>query len=120
VASTAPPGPVTRTRVAPGASTCIVTDGEPTTPPEDGCTTPWDYCCEDSGTRAEHTLLLEFHGEGETPVAVNSLPGLRLLDLVVAKGRLTHDEHGNVSLVATGWLRRERPELREGLDWPTG
>jgi hypothetical protein len=46
------------------------------------------------------------------------LPGLRLLDTVVVKGKRVVDEHGNVAIHATGWHRRERPKLREGLHWP--
>jgi hypothetical protein len=46
------------------------------------------------------------------------MPSLRLLDLLVVKGTVEKDEHGNVTVVAVGWHRRERPDLPEGLHWP--
>jgi hypothetical protein len=79
--------------------------------------TPWDYCCETGEVRAAATLTVEVRGPGGK-VRAGTMPSLRLLDLVAVKGRLEKDEHGNVTVVATGWFRRERPQLPEGLRWP--
>jgi hypothetical protein len=80
--------------------------------------TPWDYCCETPEVRAAATLIVEVRGPDGRPVAAQSLPLLRLLDLVAVKGKVERDEHGNVAVVASGWFRRERPDLPEGLRWP--
>jgi hypothetical protein len=64
------------------------------------------------------TLNVEARGPDGKPLKADSVPGLRLLDLVVAKGKVEKDDHGNVTVVATGWFSRERPELPDGLDWP--
>jgi hypothetical protein len=84
---------------------------------EDDCETPWDYCCA-TAERKEGTIYVEARAEDGTPLAAQALPGLRLLDLVAVKGKLVRDEHGNATLVADGWHRKERPTLREGLRWP--
>lgn len=79
--------------------------------------TPWDYCCETNDVRAAATLTVEVRGPGGKVLA-GTMPSLRLLDLIAVKGMLEKDEHGNVTVVATGWFRRERPQLPEGLRWP--
>ncbi len=84
----------------------------------ENCATPWDYCCIAADEKAAHTLVVEVHGDNGEVLEADSLPGLRLLDLVVVKGKIQKDEHGNATILATGWYRRERPKLRDGLNWP--
>jgi hypothetical protein len=84
----------------------------------DDCDTPWDYCCTSSDEVRAKTLLVELRGKDGQPIEAESLPDLRLLDLVVAKGAMVKDENGNVKLLADGFFRRERPQLRDGLSWP--
>jgi len=84
---------------------------------EDECKTPWDYCCVDAGERAKGTLAVEIRDADGRPKK-GSVPELRLLDLVAVNGTVEKDEHGNVTVVASGWFRRERPELPDGLHWP--
>jgi hypothetical protein len=81
------------------------------------CKTPWDYCCELADVRAAATLTVEARGPDGRTLA-GAMPTLRLLDLVAVKGRIEKDKHGNVTVVANGWFRRERPDLPEGLIWP--
>jgi len=83
----------------------------------DDCSTPWDYCCIPKDEIIAATVLVEVR-EGGKIVKIDALPGLKLLDLVVVKGKRIEDEHGNVTVLADGWFRRERPELRDGLEWP--
>ncbi|MBK9385537.1 MAG: hypothetical protein IPN34_12070 [Planctomycetes bacterium] len=85
--------------------------------PMDTCPTPWDYCCIPGEKKAEHTLLVEARDAQGTPLA-DALADLRLLDLVVAKGKLERDENGNTTVIASGWFNKERPKLPEGLEWP--
>lgn len=84
---------------------------------EDGCKTPWDYCCESVETRTANSLLVEVRDAKGKPLA-GSLGDLRLLDAVTVVGKLTKDEHGNHVLLATGWHRDARPELPADLRWP--
>jgi len=84
---------------------------------DDKCPTPWDYCCTPQPEIVAATLLVEVRDNSKI-VKTQEIPGLRLLDLVVVKGKRVKDEHGNVTLLATGWYKRERPKLREGLSWP--
>jgi hypothetical protein len=84
----------------------------------EGCKTPWDYCCESKATRVASQLAVEAHGADGKPLATPSLGDLRLLDRVAVTGKLVHDEHGNATLVATGWFREQRPTLADGLRWP--
>jgi hypothetical protein len=84
----------------------------------DDCPTPWDYCCIPKNELTAATLVVEARDADGKPLRAGSLPGLRLLDLAVVRGKLTRDAHGNVVVLADGWFRRERPDLREGLRWP--
>lgn len=84
---------------------------------ENGCKTPWDYCCESAETRTANSLLVEVRDAKGKPIA-GSLGDLRLLDAVTVVGKLTKDEHGNHVLLATGWHRDARPELPTDLRWP--
>ncbi|HEX5135427.1 MAG TPA: hypothetical protein VFY93_00515 [Planctomycetota bacterium] len=79
--------------------------------------TPWDYCCDPADEVAAATLTVEARGPDGRPLR-GAMPSLRLLDLVVVKGRVEKDEHGNVTIIASGWFGRERPDLPGGLHWP--
>lgn len=84
---------------------------------KDDCQTPWDYCCESPQTKTANSLAVEVHDAAGKVIATPSLPGLRLLDKVKVKGKLVADEHGNLTLLATGVFRVDRPNLRANLDW---
>jgi hypothetical protein len=50
---------------------------------DDGCSTPWDYCCETPGTIASNSATVQIVGEGSVnPVAA----GLEALDEVILIG----------------------------------
>jgi hypothetical protein len=85
---------------------------------EDGCKTPWDYCCENTATRTANALLVEARDADGKPLQTPMLPDLRLLDAVKVTGRLTKDEHGNQVLLADGLFRTGRPTLPDDLHWP--
>lgn len=83
---------------------------------EDGCLTPWDYCCRPQEAN-DASLPVELHGADGEVVETSDL-GLRLLDLVVVRGTLQKAESGGLVLVTReGWYRRERPELPATLRW---
>jgi len=77
----------------------------------EGCPTPWDYCCKSNEEISKHSILVEVRGPDGRAVRIDRLPELRNLDLVAVKGKLTKDATGDVILAATGWYRRERPNL---------
>ncbi|MBK8098814.1 MAG: hypothetical protein IPK26_17005 [Planctomycetes bacterium] len=85
---------------------------------EDGCKTPWDYCCETPETLRANRMVVEFRGADGKPIATPSLPDIQLLDAITVQGRLLVDEHGNRTLVGTGLFRSARPELPADLNWP--
>jgi hypothetical protein len=85
---------------------------------DDKCVTPWDYCCYQAADRAANTVMVEARDENGDVRPMDKLPGLRLLDVVVVKGDLIEDEHGNVKVVAKGWYRRERPKLGDWVELP--
>jgi len=85
---------------------------------EDGCKTPWDYCCDPAEERVANSLLVEVRDPTGTPLAAEALPSPRLCDLVKVRGELIKDEHGNLVLVANGWFQVERPEMPDDIRWP--
>jgi len=67
----------------------------------DGCTTPWDYCCEPNLPKS--TLLVMIHDKEGKLVKndARSLLGVKELDTVVVQGKAKRDEAGNVTLLTT-------------------
>ncbi len=68
----------------------------------DTCTTPWDYCCEESDRIAENTITIEVRGEDGRPLRT-SLKGfhdLDHLDHVIVRGEVERDASGNVIVIA--------------------
>jgi len=81
------------------------------------CPTPWDYCCLPQNEVNAATLIVEAHDKDGKVRKVEKL-SVRHCDLVVVKGKLTKDEHGNVTIVASGWFTRSRPMLHDKVRWP--
>lgn len=84
---------------------------------EDGCPTPWDYCCLAADEVRSNTILVELQDSAGAPLA-GSVSGLRPLDLLSVRGKLKKDDHGNVTLVADGFFRKNRPAVGDHVDWP--
>jgi hypothetical protein len=82
----------------------------------EGCPTPWDYCCHVPDIAPNSVGVIVKAKDGSV-ASLDAIPELRNLDLVAVRGDLVKDEAGNVTLEATGWYRRERPKLPDGLDW---
>lgn len=85
---------------------------------EDKCKTPWDWCCDSAATRTANSMVVEARDAAGKPLATPSLGDLRLLDQVTVTGELVKDEHGNFTLLATGWHRTARPTLPDYVQWP--
>ena len=70
-------------------------------PPEEGCPTPWDYCCTQNEVK-QNIATVKLVDENGKPVAEDArqLLGVKELSLVVAEGTVKKDSEGNLSLLA--------------------
>src|SRR5262245_54591637 len=71
---------------------------------DEGCPTPWDYCCEEKESLRRATATVKVvDAEGRTvPVDARKLLGLKELQTVVVKGRAKRDEKDNLTVLADG------------------
>ena len=82
-----------------------------------GCTTPWDYCC-DTDMIPDASLPIEVR-DAKGEILEIDAAAMRLLDLIVVKGKLEKTESGGLVLVTSeGWFRRERPKVADNVQWP--
>lgn len=79
----------------------IVDPKVPYCAPDEGCPTPWDYCCTQNDVKDNIAMvkLVDESGSTVTGDARNVL-GVKELSLVVAKGVAQRDEAGNLTLLA--------------------
>lgn len=70
--------------------------------PEDHCTTPWDYCCEEPDKLARYTINVELLEDGDMPGPwkLRGFKGLDRLSEVMVSGKLIVDEAGNMRIAA--------------------
>ncbi len=69
---------------------------------DDGCPTPWDYCCErDAGKTKVQVRVVDASGKLIQKDA-KSLLGLKELQTVVVQGKAKRDDQGNLTVMATG------------------
>lgn len=69
---------------------------------EEGCPTPWDYCC--GGDKLEtSTAMIKFVGADGSPVAKDAreLLGVKELSRVIVQGKAQRDEQGNLTVLAS-------------------
>jgi hypothetical protein len=71
-------------------------------PPEEGCPTPWDYCCTQDQVKDNIATIKVVDDQGR-PVAEDArqLLGVRELSLVVVQGTARRDDQGNLSVLAS-------------------
>lgn len=72
------------------------------------CPTPWDYCCVEAEEIARHTIGVEFHDDGGSPLreSLKGFKGLEYLQTVTVTGTVNKDDAGNVTVVATALHRK--------------
>ena len=70
-------------------------------PPEEGCPTPWDYCCKQSEVK-ENIATVKFVNDQGRPISqdARTLLGVKELSLVVIEGTAKRDAEGNLSVLA--------------------
>jgi hypothetical protein len=70
--------------------------------PDEGCPTPWDYCCEQNEVKQNIAVVKIVDAKGKTVAQdAKKLLGVKELSLVVAQGIAQRDEQGNLTLMAT-------------------
>jgi hypothetical protein len=70
---------------------------------DEGCPSPWDYCCNDPEDLKSKSVTVELHQDGKIlKSSIQGFKGLDHLKTVVAVGHLKRDEAGNQVLIATG------------------
>lgn len=72
-------------------------------PPDEGCPTPWDYCC-DLDKLSSHKAMVKVvdHEERTVTVDAQQLLGVEALTTVVVQGKAKRDEAGNLTVLADG------------------
>jgi hypothetical protein len=70
---------------------------------DDGCPTPWDYCC-DTDLLPDHKAMVQVVDSSGKPLAgdARQLLGLKELQTVVVHGKAQRDEAGNLTVLAEG------------------
>jgi len=69
--------------------------------PDEGCPTPWDYCCTQNEVKENIATVKVVDDAGKTVVEdARQLLGVEELSLVVVNGRAQRDDQGNLSILA--------------------
>jgi hypothetical protein len=77
-------------------------------PCEEGCATPWDYCCDTDQLPSCKALVKIVDAEGKTIASdAKTLLGVKELTTVVVKGIAKKDEAGNLTVLASGVFVRK-------------
>lgn len=72
-------------------------------PPDEGCPTPWDYCCHPDETAARRAMVKVVDEQGKVVATdARKLLGLDELAAVVVRGTAQRDEAGNLTVLASG------------------
>lgn len=84
------------------AAFTIVDPAIPHCSADEGCPTPWDYCCTQDQVKDNIATVKVVDSSGN-PVAEDArqLLGVRELSTVVVEGKATRDEQGNLTVAAT-------------------
>lgn len=75
---------------------------------DEGCPTPWDYCCSTDELPASKAMVKVVDASGK-PVATDArkLLGLKELQTVVIHGKAKRDDAGNLTVLADGVFVRK-------------
>jgi hypothetical protein len=75
---------------------------------DDGCPTPWDYCCDADALPSCKALVKVVDRSGKTVATdARKLLGLKELQTVVVRGKAKRDEAGNLTVLADGIFIRK-------------
>lgn len=71
--------------------------------PDEGCPTPWDYCCSTDQLPANRAMVKVVDATGGTVGQdARKLLGVKELQTVIVKGKAKRDEAGNLTVLASG------------------
>ncbi len=84
------------------AAFTIVDPKVPYCSPDEGCPTPWDYCCTQDQVKG-NIATVKVVDESGSPVSgdARSLLGVKELSTVVVEGKAKRDDQGNLTIAAT-------------------
>ncbi|MEZ6117634.1 MAG: hypothetical protein R3C28_13825 [Pirellulaceae bacterium] len=84
------------------AAFTIVDSKVPYCSPDEGCPTPWDYCCTQDQVK-DNIATVKIVDESGNPVAddARKLLGVKELSTVVVQGKAKRDDQGNLTVAAT-------------------
>lgn len=82
------------------AAFTIVDPKVPYCAPDEGCPTPWDYCCEQNDVK-DNIAMVKLVDANGNPVSgdAKALLGVKELSLVVVEGKAQRDDAGNLTLL---------------------
>ena len=83
------------------AAFTIVDPQVPYCAPDEGCPTPWDYCCTQDQVK-DNIATVKVVGADGKPVAKDAkgLLGVKELDTVIVRGKARRDDAGNLVVLA--------------------
>ncbi|QDT31835.1 hypothetical protein [Thalassoglobus polymorphus] len=83
------------------AAFTIVDTGIPHCADDEGCPTPWDYCCTTNQLPGNQATVKIVDESGQPiPKTAKGLLGINELSVVVVKGNAVRDDAGNLSVTA--------------------
>ncbi|MDA0834733.1 MAG: hypothetical protein O2955_19160 [Planctomycetota bacterium] len=84
------------------AAFTIVDSKVPHCSAEEGCPTPWDYCCEQNQVKDNIAMVKIVDADGK-PVTKDAreLLGVKELSTVVVRGKAQRDDEGNLAVLAS-------------------
>lgn len=84
------------------AAFTVVDPKVPHCAPEEGCPTPWDYCCTQDQVKA-NIATVKIVDDSGNPVAADArgLLNVKELSMVVVQGTAKRDDQGNLTVAAT-------------------
>ncbi len=84
------------------AAFTIVDPKVPYCPPEEGCPTPWDYCCQTDAVKENIATIKVVDPSGNLVVGdARELLNVKELSTVVVEGKASRDENGNLTVAAS-------------------
>jgi len=84
------------------AAFTIVDNALPPCGAEEGCPTPWDYCCVTDQLKTKTAMVKIVDGSGSAvPKDARELLGVKELSKVVVHGKAQRDDSGNLTVLAT-------------------
>ena len=67
---------------------------------DEGCPTPWDYCCKQNEVKDNIAMVKFVDGNKSVATDAKQLLGVKELNIVVVKGKAKRDESGNLTVLA--------------------